>query len=125
MFKNSLLSLVVLALIMLSSCNGEEGYYLIEVSNKLDTPRQNETVEISKAKFNGMLCQVFERLAVEDLKTGTFLPSQVLDTDNDGELDILIFQPVLEAGETRKFQLVLQEKAVDEVLVAVCERSEQ
>ena len=113
MFKNSLLNLIALILILFSSCTGKNGHYLIEVRNQMDMPRQNETVEIPKARFDNMLCPEFERLAVQDLKTGNFLPSQVLDTDLDGELDILIFQPLLEAGETRKFQLVMQEKAVD------------
>jgi hypothetical protein len=113
MFKKNLLTLILPLLILFSSCQEKDANYLIEVSNKLDMPRQNETVEISKASFNNMLCQEFERLVVTDQKTGTSLPSQVLDTDMDGELDILVFQPVLEAGETRKYNLIPQQEPVD------------
>jgi len=103
----------LLILVLLSSCKSDPDQYRIEISNSPDRPRNTEMVEITKSDVDGMLCEKFARLGVKDLKTGEFLPSQVIDTDMNGELDVLIFQPSLEAGETRKYILLPQEKAVD------------
>ena len=113
MLKPGSIVQIMLFLILFSSCKGKHEQYVLEITNKLDRPRNNEMVEIRKSELEGMVCDVFSRLGVKDLKTGKFLPSQVIDADMNGEFDILIFQPALEAVETREYHLVPLEEPAD------------
>ena len=113
MLKSRYLIIITLILTLLSACTGKDEQYALEITNTLDRARHHEIVEVSKADLDGILCEVFTRLGVKDLSTGEFLPSQLIDLDMNGEMDILIFQPAMEAGETLKFQLIPLENPPD------------
>ena len=72
----------------------------------LQLPREGETVTVLKSDLGNITCEEFSRYSVQDARTGEYHVSQVIDEDLDGELDYLLFQPDLEAGETRTYHLV-------------------
>lgn len=78
--------------------------YTVTVSNELDLNRQ-ESLEIPKSEFGNILCGHFARFVVRDAASRELLPVQFVDEDMDGEMDYLLFQPCLLAGETRTFEI--------------------
>ena len=106
----SILFLLIISILVLG-CAKDPGNFTVKLSNPLDRTLQR-TVEIEKRDL-GVLCEQFERYDVKDLETGEIIPSQVIDTDQNGELEILVFRAELDPGETRKFELVLRENPVD------------
>ncbi len=100
------ISSLFIFLLFLPCCNLENPAYTISVTNELQVERKGETVAIKKADLGNITCDRFSMFFVQDDKTGDYLLSQVVDEDMDGELDYLLFQPEMEAGETRIYNLV-------------------
>ena len=93
-------------MLFLLGCNQEKPAYIISVSNELQVDRKGETVALQKSDLGNITCELFSRFTIQDAGTGEYLISQVIDEDMDGELDYLLFQPELGAGETRTYNLV-------------------
>ena len=106
MKKLNNISLLLISMLLLSGCNQEKPAYTISVTNELQVARKGETVAVQKSDLRNITCEEFVRLFVEDASTGEYLTSQLIDEDMDGEQDYLLFQPVLNAGETRTYDLV-------------------
>ena len=106
MKKVNSISLLFLLLLFFSGCNQEKPAYIISVTNELSVNRKGETMAIQKSDLGNITCDQFSRFFIEDAGTGEYLLSQVVDEDMDGELDYLLFQPELGAGETRTYNLV-------------------
>ena len=87
-------------------CNQEKPAYIISVSNELQVDRKGETVAVQKSDLGNITCELFSRFSIQDAETGEYLLSQGMDEDMDGELDYLLFQPALKAGETRTYNVV-------------------
>jgi hypothetical protein len=102
---NSISSLLI-CLLLLPGCNQEKPAYTISVTNELQVSRKGETVAIKKADLGNITGDQFSMFFIQDDRTGDYLLSQVVDEDMDGELDYLLFQPEMEAGETRTYNLV-------------------
>ena len=100
------ISLWLISMLLLLSCNQEKPAYTISVINELQVVRTGETVALQKSDLGNITCEKFSRFSVQDARTGEYLLSQVVDEDMDGELDYLLFQPAMEAGETRTYNLV-------------------
>jgi len=100
------ISLWLAALLLLSGCDQEKPAYTLTVSNELQVARKGETVALKKSDLNNITCEEFSRFSVQDASTGDYLISQVFDEDMDGELDYLLFQPILKAGESRNYYLI-------------------
>ncbi len=116
MKKLNSISLLLISMLLLSGCNQEKPAYTISVSNELQVARKGETVAVRKSDLHNITCEEFVRLFVEDARTGEYLISQLIDEDMDGEMDYLLFQPAIEAGETRTYNLVTD---VDSSLLSV------
>jgi len=97
--------LVLAVFLSVLGCTGQQGSVIV-VKNSLDIPRQFETVEIQKSTVTLSDSQDFENLGVKDLKTNRILVSQFVDSDLDGVMDVLLFQPEMEANSERQFELV-------------------
>lgn len=106
MNKLNSFSFLIVLFLLLTGCNQNGPSYTISVENKLQLTRMAETVAIRKSDLGNITCEVFSRFSVQDSKTGEFLPVQVIDEDMDGELDYLLFQPVLDADEARNYNLI-------------------
>ena len=89
---------------LFSSCGSGDDIQKLTVINFLDMYRQ-ECLEIPKAEFGDILCEHFSRFVIRDTRYGELLPVQFLDENMDGELDYLVFQPALSAGETAEFEI--------------------
>jgi len=81
--------------------------HTVTVKNTLDINRSFETVEINKANLTLNAGEDFSKLMVQDKKTKAILVSQFVDTNQDGEVDLLLFQPEIKAKSKKQFQLVV------------------
>ena len=79
----------------------------ITITNSLKTDRQFETVALSRKAIGLENALDIEKFGVQELETKIFLVSQWVDEDGDGAFDVLLFQPKINALETKKFQVVL------------------
>ena len=85
-------SIPLLGLIsLLGSCNTPP--VTIHLTNNLSVERKNETVEISITDLPENLSANIENIGVYDPSKNTFLITQLIDLDQDGKMDQLIFQP--------------------------------
>ena len=89
-------------LLLILSCNNNSNT-IITVQNTLNTNRSFETVTLDLEKLR--LSGGNESIFIEDFGTGKKLISQVIDEDNDGNFDVLLFQPEIPANSERKFYI--------------------
>jgi hypothetical protein len=93
----------LLVVSLLFSCSQQKNLIEISVKNTLDFERTFETVEIKKSalKTNDL-----NSVGIKDVKTGKLLVTQLVDTDGDGTMDELLFQPKVAANSTANFKVV-------------------
>jgi len=100
-------SVLAFVFLLTLSCEQKKSY-IIKVENTLDVSRNFETVEIHKSDLQlGQADHFFENLGIRDLENNTILVSQLIDENQDGLFDILLFQPELEANSKKKFELFI------------------
>lgn len=90
---------------LLLSCK-EKSKHKITITNVLNIPRSFETVEIKKSNLTLKYGEIFDNLSVRDLETNALLIVQFVDNNQDGEVDVLLFQPEMKAHTTKNFELV-------------------
>ena len=79
---------------------------IITISNSLNTDREFETVELSKTSLGLKSSDKLEKYRVKELESSTFLISQYVDENGDGINDVLLFQPIIKALATNKYEIV-------------------
>jgi len=101
--KMRISSLIVIISLLLSACSENKSDTVIVVKNNLDVERTFEMVELSakELKIEGL-----NAIGIKDLKTGKLVVTQLVDSDGEGKMDQLIFQPVVAANATNKYQVV-------------------
>jgi hypothetical protein len=77
----------------------------IHLTNNLSIVRQNETVEVLIADLPELLSSKIDKIGVYDPSENTFLTTQLIDVDQDGKMDQLIFQPQLAPSSQKTFHL--------------------
>ena len=77
----------------------------IDLTNNLSIVRQNETVEVLIADLPEPLSSKIDKIGVYDPSENTFLTTQLIDVDQDGKMDQLIFQPQLAPSSQKTFHL--------------------
>lgn len=87
----------------------------IHLINKLGIERQNETIEISLSQLPEELTSIIDKIGVYDLSQDIFLTTQLIDIDQDGQVDQLIFQPELAPSSEKIYHLKEQIEKKDEV----------
>tara|TARA_B100001175_G_C19491612_1_gene632908 strand:+ start:754 stop:1917 length:1164 start_codon:yes stop_codon:yes gene_type:complete len=90
----------------------------IQLSNPLKIERVNETVEIALTALPKELTEKIERFGVYDPSTDRFLISQLIDINQDGQIDQLIFQPRLAPSSEKTFHLI--EKFTKQEVIDYC-----
>ena len=105
MKTTSILPILILCLILFN-CGGKTGQ-IITVENTLDVPRSFETVEISTSDIILLKDESIENIGVVDVETNEVLISQLVDTDKDGNADVLLFQPEIEANSSKQYELLV------------------
>lgn len=93
----------LLVVSLLISCSQQKKLVEFSIQNTQDFERTFETVEIKKSvlKTNDI-----NSVGIKDVKTGTLLVTQLVDTDGDGKMDELLFQPKIAANTTANFEVV-------------------
>ncbi len=77
----------------------------IYLTNNLSIERQNETVEVLIADLPEPLSSKIDKIGVYDPSENAFLTTQLIDVDQDGKMDQLIFQPQLAPSSQKTFHL--------------------
>ena len=90
-------------IILLYSCTASP--VSIHLTNNLDLERQNETVEISIADLPEHLSANIDKIGIYDPSENTFLISQLIDLNQDGKMDQLIFQPKMAPASQKTYHL--------------------
>lgn len=96
----------ILCAILLQSCVKENSAHLVKIKNTLDISRSNETVELKKSDVKLKQGEVFENMSIQDIETGKVLVSQFIDEDQDGVIDVVLFQPKIDANSEKQYKLV-------------------
>ncbi|WP_136480722.1 DUF4861 family protein [Cognatitamlana onchidii] len=98
----------------------ETNKHIITIENTLNLDRSFETVEINKSALKLNQGEVFENLLVKDLEANKVLLSQFVDSNLDGEIDMLLFQPEIGANATKKYELVVGDDPSKEETIDYC-----
>ncbi|MGQ1784118.1 DUF4861 family protein [Saccharicrinis sp. GN24d3] len=85
-------------LLLLGSCDCSQNQIKVSVTNPLNMDRGIETVELALAEL-----KVDHGIIVLDEKSGMEIRSQLLDKNQDGVSETVIFQTALKASETKNF----------------------
>lgn len=113
-------SCIVATAYILTSCSPQkEENRVITVKNSLSVERSFETVEILKTDLKLTPEEKFENILVRDLLSKDTLVSQFVDQDLDGDADVLLFQPTINAHSAKEYELVLSEKT-QKAAEAIC-----
>ncbi|MCF8713456.1 DUF4861 domain-containing protein [Joostella atrarenae] len=115
--KTLIYSLTILAVI-LSSCSEEQN--IITVENKLAINRTNETVEVRLSDLKQNATNGVNNWRIRDIEEGKEVTSQLIDEDNDGKWDLIIFQPSIEASSKKEFQIYPVTEEVSKDTTSFC-----
>lgn len=88
---------------MLSSCAEQEKAKMITVKNDLDTPRSFDTVELTK---DFLKVDDLSNIGIKNIDTQDIMVNQTIDTDGDGILDLIIFQPEIAANSNQTCEIL-------------------
>jgi len=99
---------------------GQAKEHVITIENALDIARSFETIEINASDLTLTGGEAFENLSVKDLKTNTIVVSQFVDTDEDGKVDMLLFQPEIEANSSKQYELLVVDESQKPETVDYC-----
>ncbi|NCP05109.1 MAG: DUF4861 domain-containing protein [Flavobacteriales bacterium] len=94
---------LVAVAIILFNCSQNEHTKTITVKNTLDMERTFETVELSK---DFLKIDDLSSISIQDSDTKKLLVTQTIDYDGDGVLDVILFQPQVEANSEKVYEIV-------------------
>ena len=100
LYKTVLSSLVA---VLSLACSEKEIPTTITVKNVLERERTTETVELTKAMLK---VEDISTVGIKNLETNSLEIIQTVDSDGDGALDIILFQPRMAAKGESKFEVV-------------------
>lgn len=116
-YTNSILMLV--AAVLLLSCGEKEiPNKQIIVKNKMATDRAFETVSVNLALL--ALVEPDISIVIKDKATGSEVVSQQIDTNGDGVLDAVLFQPEIAANSEKIYEVIPVVKKVETESVPAC-----
>ncbi|WP_034040943.1 DUF4861 family protein [Wocania ichthyoenteri] len=90
-------------LVLLCSCTKKEKTTTISVKNTLDVERTFETVELTKSFLK---VKELSNIGILNIETNTLELIQTVDNDDDGVLDVILFQPKIKANSDATFKIV-------------------
>jgi hypothetical protein len=98
---------LLLTVIVASNFVAHSQNKIITVINSLNIGREFETVELTKKSLGLPDAAKLEELAIKEKNNDLFLESQAVDSDGDGTMDILLFQPKVNASSQKDFEVVV------------------
>ena len=75
----------------------------ITIKNNLALDRSFETVELTKTFFK---IEDLSSKGIREVATGEVLVTQLIDNDENGTMDVLLFQPKIKASSAMKYELI-------------------
>jgi len=99
--------LVIISVFFCYACETKPESFSVEVKNTLSIARNFETVEINLTDLSGLDAKKAQTFKVVDLSSNKTMISQAVDTNVDGEIDVILFQPELKANETRVYSITV------------------
>lgn len=88
---------------LLSSCAEKEKSKTITVKNSLNVDRSFETIELTK---DFLKVDDLSDIGIRNAETQAIMVSQPIDSDEDGTLDLIIFQPEIKANSQQSFEII-------------------
>jgi len=114
-------ALLSASLLYLSCTDKTAEKRVITVKNPLAIERSLETVEFDLGKFQmDNTDNLANTLGIVDVETKKEMTSQTVDTDGDGILDILLFQPQIGASAERSYEIIVTNKQPKQEAVPLC-----
>ncbi|KIQ14406.1 hypothetical protein RT99_21285 [Flavobacterium sp. MEB061] len=98
---------LLLTVIVASNFVAHSQNKIITIINSLNIEREFETVELTKKSLGLPDAAKLEELAIKEKNSGLFLESQAVDDDGDGTMDVLLFQPKINASSQKDFEVVV------------------
>lgn len=100
------LLLVLLCVSLFFSCKEKKSNTLIVVKNTMNVDRSLETVcvDLTLLKINDLE----QGIAILDTDTKEKVISQQVDSDGDGQLDALLFQPKIGANSKKTYKIIVE-----------------
>jgi hypothetical protein len=84
----------------------------ISITNSLPIARSFETISLSKKQLQLKKSDKLEDFGIKEKGNSSFLVTQVVDENLDGEMDVLLVQPFVKAASTTILELVSHKKTV-------------
>jgi len=100
-FKNFIFLLIAL---FLFSCSKKEQSISVVITNTLDFERTFETVTLSKSALK---VDSLSNIGIKDIKTGALQVTQLVDNNDDGIMDDILFQPQIAANSESTYEVVI------------------
>ena len=113
--KVSLLTLCFLCF----NCKTQSGL-IIKVKNTLDLNRSFETVEINISDITLTEGQSIDNIAVVDIQNNNLLVTQLVDSNQDGTPDVLLFQPKIQANKEKKYKVIQVDSVTKHKTINYC-----
>ena len=79
---------------------------IVVIENQLDVDRAFETVELTKSMLGIKPSEMLEQFGIKEVGSENVLVSQHIDSDGDGNSDVILFQPIVGGGSSVSFELV-------------------
>lgn len=100
-----------LLIISFVSCdNKHEMLLVVEVENTLNMDRAYETIEVDISKVDQKKATYFKVLDITDFEDSSHeITSQLVDENDDGIFDLLLFQPEIKANSTKRYGLTVSD----------------
>ncbi len=86
---------VMVNMFLFVSCSPQNRIAVLTVGNPLPFERAHETVELAKDFLNA---DDLSKISIRDKVSAESVVSQFVDSDGDGEMDLLLFQPRVPAN---------------------------
>jgi hypothetical protein len=118
--KKILYSSLFIAVFLITLGCENQNEHIITIKNSLDLNRSFETVEINKTDLQLEEGEEFKKFSIRDLETKTVLVSQFVDEDQDGKMDVLLFQPEIGAKSEKQFEFIVLEENTEPEVINYC-----
>ena len=93
----------ILSMVTIAACSQKKADKVIVIKKTLDVERTIETVELSKS-FLGL--EDLSTIGILDNDTKALQITQLVDSNGDGSMDALLFQPEVKANSEKKYTVV-------------------
>ena len=106
----------LLSLFILAGCSGNKVLKKdVQVKNTLGFNRISETISIPMTKLKELTAKYSPKdLLVQDPSTGSYLVRQLVDKNQDGQPDELLFQVNIKANEEKTYEIIGKESGSEE-----------